>query len=80
MLVLTRKPDEGIQIGNDITIKVLHARRGKVQLGIEAPEHVRILRSEHLTRQRIQRTIDFSSIAVGESLPVIIAPEVECNV
>ena len=37
MLVLTRKKNEMIQIGNDIVIKVISTGRGKVKLGIEAP-------------------------------------------
>lgn len=46
MLVLTRKKNEMIQIGNDIVVKVISTGRGKVKLGIEAPANVRVLRSE----------------------------------
>ena len=46
MLVLTRKKNELIQIGNDIVIKVISTGRGKVKLGIEAPASVRVLRME----------------------------------
>ncbi|WP_010585052.1 carbon storage regulator [Schlesneria paludicola] len=46
MLVLTRKREESIRIGNDIVIKVTQIHQGKVKLGIEAPAHVRILRAE----------------------------------
>ena len=46
MLVLTRKCDETIKIGNDIIIKVIHTGRGTVKLGIEAPSSVRVLRGE----------------------------------
>lgn len=46
MLVLTRKPEEGICIGDSIRITVVDVRGNKVRLGIEAPAHVRIHRNE----------------------------------
>jgi carbon storage regulator len=46
MLVLTRKLEETIKIGNDIIIKVVQLGGGTVRLGIEAPQSVRILRGE----------------------------------
>jgi carbon storage regulator CsrA len=49
MLVLTRKIDQRIQIGGDITITVIQVKGRYVRLGIDAPTNVRILRSE-LTR------------------------------
>jgi carbon storage regulator CsrA len=49
MLVLTRKIDQKIQIGDDITITVIQVKGRYVRLGIDAPTQVRILRSE-LTR------------------------------
>ena len=49
MLVLSRKKNESIEIGGDITIKVISIGKGRVKLGIQAPDHVRIIRSELLT-------------------------------
>jgi carbon storage regulator len=46
MLVLTRKQNEMIQIGDHIVVKVIATGRGKVKLGIDAPNHVRVLRAE----------------------------------
>jgi len=46
MLVLTRKTGEKIQIDSDITITVLETHGNRVRIGIEAPPHVSILRSE----------------------------------
>jgi len=46
MLVLSRKLDESILIGDDIVIKVIAIENGSVKLGIEAPKDVAILRSE----------------------------------
>lgn len=46
MLVLKRYVGEKILIGDDIVITVAGVRGGKVVLGVEAPPHVLILRSE----------------------------------
>lgn len=46
MLVLTRKAQEQIQIGNNITISILKVKGNAVRVGIEAPKDVRIVRSE----------------------------------
>ncbi len=48
MLVLTRKQSEMINIGDDITIKVIRTGSNSVKIGIEAPADVRVLRSELL--------------------------------
>jgi carbon storage regulator CsrA len=46
MLVLTRKLQEQIQIGDDIVITILKVRGQQVRVGIEAPRNVRVLRAE----------------------------------
>lgn len=46
MLVLSRMRGESIDIGSDITIKVVEIRGDKVRLGIEAPKDVRVDRRE----------------------------------
>ena len=46
MLVLTRKRDERIVIGDDIVITVVEIRGGKVKLGVEAPSCVSVHRHE----------------------------------
>jgi carbon storage regulator CsrA len=46
MLVLTRKYQEKIRIGNGITITVLRAKGKAVRLGIEAPADVPVIRGE----------------------------------
>lgn len=48
MLVLTRKPQEKIRIGDDITITVIKTKGQGVRLGIEAPRDVPVLRGELL--------------------------------
>jgi len=46
MLILTRKKDEAIRIGEDIRIVLVQIKGGQVRLGIECPSHVRVLREE----------------------------------
>ena len=46
MLVLSRKKDEKIVIGDRITIMVIDIRGDKVRLGIEAPRDVTVHRQE----------------------------------
>jgi carbon storage regulator len=46
MLVLTRKYQEKIRIGNNITITVLRMKGKAVRLGIEAPAEVPVIRGE----------------------------------
>lgn len=46
MLVLARRMGEQIKIGNDITVRVLRIRGGQVQIGIEAPGSIRVIRGE----------------------------------
>ncbi len=48
MLVLSRKLDESIVIGDDVIIKVISIEKGIVKLGIEAPRDVSIIRNELL--------------------------------
>ncbi|HUG18650.1 MAG TPA: carbon storage regulator CsrA [Planctomycetaceae bacterium] len=46
MLVLSRKKDEKIVIGDNITLMVIDIRGDKVRLGIEAPKDVAVHRQE----------------------------------
>ncbi len=46
MLILARKTDEEILLGNDIVIKVVEVGKNSVKLGIEAPKSTLILRGE----------------------------------
>lgn len=46
MLVLTRKPGEGIIIGDDIKITVVEAKGGGIRIGIDAPADKKIYRQE----------------------------------
>ncbi|MBN2333740.1 MAG: carbon storage regulator CsrA [Deltaproteobacteria bacterium] len=53
MLVLARKTNESINIGDDIVITVVAIEGGVVKLGIEAPKEIPLLRGE--VRERITK-------------------------
>jgi carbon storage regulator len=46
MLVLTRKTNDGLLIGDDIVVTILGVDGDRVKIGIDAPRHVRVLRRE----------------------------------
>jgi len=46
MLVLSRKVNETIQIGDDIEIRILEVKGDTIRIGIEAPKSIDILRGE----------------------------------
>jgi carbon storage regulator len=46
MLVLSRKKDESIMIGDQIEIKILAVEGDQIKLGIVAPKTVKVHRSE----------------------------------
>ena len=60
MLILTRRPGESIQVGEDIEISVLEIRGNQVRLGINAPAEVLVLRSE-LLESKPQPDLDQAS-------------------
>lgn len=46
MLVLTRKIGEQIVVGGEIVLVINRVSGNRVSIGIDAPEHVRIVRGE----------------------------------
>jgi len=46
MLVLTRKSNQSIMIGDDIEISVLSVMGDKVRIGIQAPQDIPVFRTE----------------------------------
>lgn len=46
MLVLTRKPQESIEIGENVTVKILAIEGNKVRVGITAPRTINVVRTE----------------------------------
>ena len=46
MLILTRRVDESVKIGDEITVTVLNIKYDRVRIGIDAPKDVRVDREE----------------------------------
>ena len=55
MLILTRKTNEVIRVGNDIHVIVLAIKANEVRLGIVAPLDVVVDREEVAKRKRRER-------------------------
>jgi carbon storage regulator len=53
MLILTRRPQETVRVGDNIKVQVLGFKGGQVRLGVEAPKEVPVYREEiYIRRQR----------------------------
>jgi len=46
MLILSRKTNEKIMIGEDISLTIIEIRGDQVKVGIEAPKSVKVFRQE----------------------------------
>ncbi len=55
MLVLSRKKNERIMIGEDVVVTVVEIRGDKVRLGFEAPGEVEIWREELWVERRTSK-------------------------
>jgi len=72
VLVLTRKLNQSILIGDDIEIVVLEIKGGQIRLGINAPRHVQILRKEiyHEVREENRKATLMSQKRVNRASQV----------
>ena len=61
MLVLTRKLNEAIRIGDDIKITVVEVKGNQVRLGIEAPLSVPVYREELYRKVREENRLSAAS-------------------
>ena len=69
MLVLTRKTNQSIMIGDDVEISVLAVSRDKIRLGITAPRDVPVFRKEvYLSIKGEEADDDDASDTVSEAL------------
>ena len=62
MLVLTRKTNEEIIIGDNIRITIVEVAPGRVKIGVEAPKSVRVDRAEVHEKKKLE--------AAGSTPPV----------
>jgi len=57
MLILTRKPNESVMIGNDVEVVVLEVKGDQVKIGIRAPREISVYRKEiyeNIQRENIE--------------------------
>ena len=68
MLVLTRKKDEAVVIGDDIEIIVSEISEDKVKIAIKAPKNVKIFRKELLAAVEDEnlKSADMSDLDIGK--------------
>jgi carbon storage regulator len=65
MLVLSRKRDERIMIGDQISLLVVDIKGDKVRLGIEAPSDVAVHRKEVYEAIQRERALENEVVGVG---------------
>ena len=68
MLILSRKIDEKIMIGDNISVSIIEIRGDQVRIGVDAPRTVKVFRRE------VYDAILAENKAAAESKPVL--PEV----
>ena len=68
MLVLTRKTNQSIMIGDDVEVTVLAVSRDKIRLGITAPRDVPVFRKEVYLSIKGDGAAEGASEAVDEAL------------
>ena len=66
MLVLTRKQEQQIQIGENITLTILKVKGQSVRVGVEAPQGVRILRGELVATSDLAEEVPAESTVSAE--------------
>ena len=50
MLILTRKANETLTVGNDVTVTILGVKGNQVRIGVNAPKEVPVHREEVYNR------------------------------
>ncbi len=68
MLILTRKLNESIMIGDQIEISIVDIRGDQVKLGIKAPKNIKVY------RQEVYRAIQQENIEAVKSRPESVFP------
>jgi carbon storage regulator len=69
MLILSRKINEKIMIGSDISVSIIEVRGDQVRIGVDAPKNVKVF------RQEVFDAIKAENQAAAESKPVL--PQVD---
>jgi carbon storage regulator len=64
MLILSRKINEKIMIGDDISVSIIEIRGDQVRIGVDAPKTVKVFRQEVFDAIRAENK------AAADSMPV----------
>ena len=72
MLILSRKINEKIMIGDDISVSIIEIRGDQVRIGVDAPKTVKVFRRE------VFDAIKAENKAAAESSPVF--PELDLGI
>jgi carbon storage regulator len=64
MLILSRKINEKVMIGDDITVSIIEVRGDQVRIGVDAPKSVKVF------RQEVFDAIKAENKAAAESTPL----------
>ena len=55
MLILTRKANESLIIGDDVTVTILGTKGNQVRIGVNAPKEVSVHREEVYDRVKVEK-------------------------
>jgi carbon storage regulator len=77
MLVLTRKSNQSIMIGDEIEVSVLAIMGEKVRIGIEAPRSIPVFRKEVYLEIRQGESADEARAEVDQALEKLKSPPAE---
>ena len=56
MLILSRKTEQAIKIGDDITITIIDIHGDQVKIGVDAPRDVKVFRQEVFNAIKTENT------------------------
>ena len=56
MLIVSRKTDQAIKIGDDITITIIDIHGDQVKIGVDAPRDVKVFRQEVFNAIKTENT------------------------
>ena len=70
MLILSRKTNEKIMIGDDISVSIIEIRGDQVRIGVDAPRTVKVFRQEVFDAIKAENEAAVQSTAVLPALKI----------
>jgi carbon storage regulator len=71
MLILSRKINEKIMIGDDISVSIIEIRGDQVRLGVDAPKSIKVFRQEVFDAIRAENKAAAQSASVLPALDIV---------